>query len=288
MARNSPPARRSCHYGTTFRSTPVYFLQDDHDHWENDSPLTYPVPWFQLQLARMTQQLYYPEFLPDANRSVDLPYSTRSERGELSESFGTMRYGDLLEVLLYDVRRTLNVGDLNPIFWIELLRTARRADTSDTRHLIHVPSNPPGWTAESGSGIQMSCILKQSELTIRFEATLATGWADQHDESCSLWRTYRNPMVISGDSYSRVAPCCSGNRSFADNPITAVLCGPVSTAERGFPSNVRGRAAPSAYLDFQQQFPPIEEHGFSIVDFERDRIEVKLFKWDVNSQPQRH
>ena len=24
---------------------------------------------------------------------------------------------------------------------------------------------------------------------------------------------------------------------------------------------------------------------FSIVDFERDSIELKLFKWDVNSQP---
>ena len=76
------------------------------------------------------------------------------------------------------------------------------------------------------------------------------------------------------------------NRNAFDNPITAVLCGPVSTAEWGFPSNVRGvAAAPSAYLDFQEQSSPIEEHGFSIVDFERDRIEVKLFKWDVNSQP---
>ena len=28
------------------------------------------------------------------------------ERGELSESFGTLRYGDLLEVLLYDVRHS--------------------------------------------------------------------------------------------------------------------------------------------------------------------------------------
>jgi hypothetical protein len=44
-------------------------------------------------------------------------------------------------------------------------------------------------------------------------------------------------------------------------------------------------SAPSQYLDFQEQVPPIEEHGFSIVDFEQDRIVVQLFKWDVNSQP---
>ena len=95
-------------------------------------------------------------------------------------------------------------------------------------------------------------------------------------------------MVISGDLHATGvgAMLGSGNRSFADNPIITVLCGPVSTAEWGFPSNVRGvAAAPSAYLDFQEQIPPIEQHGFSIVDFEADRIELKLFKWDVNSQP---
>ena len=59
-------------YGTDFRSTPVFFLQDDHDHWDNDVAsdefVSFPVPWFQVQLARATQQLYYPEFLHDPNR----------------------------------------------------------------------------------------------------------------------------------------------------------------------------------------------------------------------------
>ena len=281
-------------YGTTFRSTPVYFLQDDHDHWENDSPLTYPVPWFQLQLARTTQQLYYPEFLPDANRSVGLPYSTRSERGELSESFGTMRYGDLLEVLLYDVRRTLNVGNLNSVFLDRTVENwlAERTASTDTRHLIHVPSNPPGWTAGKWGEWYPDVLHPETgELTTQIpKPHWRQGWADQHDRIMQSLADmkHRNPMVVSGDLHATGVGTMfgSGNRSFADNPITAVLCGPVSTAEWGFPSNVRGvAAAPSAYLDFQQQFPPIEEHGFSIVDFERDRIEVKLFKWDVNSQP---
>ena len=64
-------------YGTDFRSTPIFFLQDDHDHWENDAAsdeiVNFPIPWFQLQLARATQQLYYPEFLPDAARPTGLP-----------------------------------------------------------------------------------------------------------------------------------------------------------------------------------------------------------------------
>ena len=63
-------------YGSDFRSTPVFFLQDDHDHWENDAVTdeiaNFPIPWFQLQLARATQQLYYPEFLPAARRPAGL------------------------------------------------------------------------------------------------------------------------------------------------------------------------------------------------------------------------
>ncbi|MCH2465585.1 MAG: hypothetical protein MK237_06750, partial [Gemmatimonadetes bacterium] len=72
-------------YGTDFRSTPVFFLQDDHDHWENDAAGAFPIAWFQLQLARATQQLYYPEFLPEANRPPGLPWSSSSDRGDLSE-----------------------------------------------------------------------------------------------------------------------------------------------------------------------------------------------------------
>ena len=78
-----------------------------------DEIASFPIPWFQLQLARATQQLYYPEFLPDAQRPSGLPWSSASDRGDLSESFGTLRYGNLAEVLLYDVRRTMSLGGPN-------------------------------------------------------------------------------------------------------------------------------------------------------------------------------
>jgi len=64
-------------HGTTLRSTPAFFLTDDHDCFENDEfddklatlpPNTYGTPG-----AETTQRLYYPEFLPDANRLVWLP-----------------------------------------------------------------------------------------------------------------------------------------------------------------------------------------------------------------------
>ena len=67
-------------YGTDFRSTPVFFLQDDHDYFDNDEALdeivTFPPVWFQLELARATQRLYYPEFLPDENRPHGLPWGS--------------------------------------------------------------------------------------------------------------------------------------------------------------------------------------------------------------------
>lgn len=280
-------------YGAAFRSTPVYFLQDDHDHWENDSPLTYPVPWFQLQLARTTQQLYYPEFLPDVTRSIGLPYSTSSARGELSESFGTLRYGQLLEVLLYDVRRTLNVGSLNSVFLdsnVENWLTQRTA-SKDTRHLVHVPSNPPGWTAGKWGEWYPDVLHPETgQLTTQIpKPHWKQGWLNQHDRIMQSLADmkHRNPLVIAGDLHATGVGTmhAAGNRNFSDNPITNILCGPVSTAEWGFPSNVRGvRAAPSQYLDFQEQVPPFEQHGFTIVDFEQDRITAKLFKWDVNSQ----
>ena len=281
-------------YGTAFRSTPVYFLQDDHDHWENDSPLTYPVPWFQLQLARTTQQLYYPEFLPDVTRSRGLPYSSSSARGELSESFGTLRYGQLLEVLLYDVRRTLSVGELNAVFLDSNVENwlVQRTASQDTRHLVHVPSNPPGWTAGKWGEWYPDVLHPETgQLTTQIpKPHWQQGWLNQHDRIMQSLADmkHRNPLVIAGDLHATGVGTMhgAGNLDFSDNPITNILCGPVSTSIRGFPSVVRGvRPAPSQYLNFQEQVPPFEEHGFSIVDFEQDRIVAKLFKWDVNSQP---
>ncbi|MDP6094729.1 MAG: hypothetical protein QGG67_01845 [Gammaproteobacteria bacterium] len=280
-------------YGTDFRSTPVFFLQDDHDHWENDSPLSYPVPWFQLELARATQQLYYPEFLADQTRPAGLPWSTRSERGDLSESFGTLRYGQLAEILMYDVRRTLNVGDLNAVFidraveqWLNN-RTASR----DTRHLVHVPSNPPGWSAGKwGEWYPDVLDPETGTLTTRIpKPHWRVGWLDQHDrlmQSLSEMQ-HRTPLVISGDLHAIGMGEIqrSGNLDLSANPVTTVLSGPIGTSIGGFPSVVRGiRALPSAHLDLIEQAAPLEEHGFTVVDFTPDRTVIRQFKWDVNRQ----
>src|SRR6202022_3140128 len=72
-------------YGTDFRSTPVFFIQDDHDYYENDDAydeiVTFPPDAFMTEMARSTQSLYYPEFLPDATRPRGLAGSTSAGRG---------------------------------------------------------------------------------------------------------------------------------------------------------------------------------------------------------------
>src|SRR5688572_38475 len=97
-------------YGTMLRSTPVFFLQDDHDYFENDHAddtiVTFPPDPFMLALARTTQKLYYPEFLPDADRPAGLGGTGASGRASgVGEVFGTLRYGRLVEAMLWDCRR---------------------------------------------------------------------------------------------------------------------------------------------------------------------------------------
>jgi hypothetical protein len=98
-------------YGARCRSVPDFFMQDDHDHFENDEAtdrlISFPPDPFMLAAARASQALYYPAFLPDATRPLGLG-STRADG--ISESFGTLRYGKLLEVLMYDCRRFMSGG----------------------------------------------------------------------------------------------------------------------------------------------------------------------------------
>jgi hypothetical protein len=268
-------------YGTDLRSTPVFFLQDDHDHWENDAAGVFPVPWFQLQMARATQQLYYPEFLPDWGRPSHLPWSSVGDRGDLSESFGTIRYGDLAEVLLYDVRRTMSLGPravfVDPVVEEWLIR---RTGAQDVRHLVHAPSNPMGWSAGKWGEWYPDVLDEDSGglTTAVPKPYWPEGWLAQHDRLVGAMSAMRGraPLVVSGDLHAVGLGTMtrSGSLDLRANPVTAVLSGPVGTSQAGFPSAVRGIGS-----------TPPEHHGFTVADFTREGIVLRLFGWDVNSQP---
>lgn len=280
-------------YGADFRSTPVFFLQDDHDHWENDAAGAFPVAWFQLQLARATQQLFYPEFLADASRPAGLPWSSSSDRGEISESFGTIRYGSLAEVLLYDVRRTMTLGpaavfvDSNVEEWLLARTTA-----TGVRHVVHAPSNPMGWSAGKwGEWYPDVLDPDASGLTTTVPKQYwQAGWIRQHDRLVRAMSDMRAriPLVVSGDLHAIGLGTMlrSGALDLTGNPVTTVLSGPIGTSPGGFPSAVRGLpSTPPGHLDLEETMPPAEQHGFTLVDFLPDRVSLRLFRWDVNSQP---
>jgi hypothetical protein len=283
-------------YGTDFRSTPVFFLQDDHDYFDNDEGtdeiVTFPPVWFQLQLARATQRMYYPEFLPDVARPSNLPWSWSDEGSQISESFGTVRFGRLAEILLYDVRRTMTLAGPSAVFvspeveqWL-----LARTKAGGVRHLVHAPSNPPGWTAGKWGEWYPDILDEDGKLTAKKPKPYwQSGWLKQHDrllQSLSAMDA-RIPLIVSGDLHAvamgRILR--AGALDVRTHPITTVLSGPIGTAPAGWPSAFRGiGATPPAHLDLQEDVKPIEQHGFMLADFLPDRIVVRLFKWDLKTQ----
>jgi hypothetical protein len=286
-------------YGTDFRATPMFFLQDDHDYFDNDEAtdevVTFPPSYFMLALARATQGMYYPEFLPDPARPLGLPWSSAGDRvWGVSESFGTLRYGRLAEVLLYDVRRTQTLAGPSAVYldpqvekWL-LTRTG----ATEVTHLVHVPSNPPGWTAGKWGEWYPDVLGGDGKLTVKEPKPYwQPGWLKQHDRLMAALSANkaRSPLVISGDLHAIGIGHMlrSGTLDFRSNPITVALSGPIGcrTTPLGWPSGRRGTGAlPSAHLDMVEDVKPIEQHGFTLVDFTPDQIVLQFFRWDFRTQ----
>lgn len=281
-------------YGTDFRSTPAFFLQDDHDYFENDEGtddlVTFPPTAFMLRLARATQRMYYPEFLPHATRPAGLPWSSAGDGG-FSESYGTLRYGRLLEVLLYDARRTMTLAGPKAVFLdpeVERWLVARTA-ASETTHLVHGPSTPPGWSAGKWGEWYPDILDASGALTTKVPKPYwQRGWLAQHDRIIAALAANRArvPLVISGDLHALAVGTLlrHGSADISAHPVTTVLSGPVGTRPGGWPSARRGvGATPPAHLDVREVVKPIEQHGFTIADFTADGIELRLFRWDVST-----
>lgn len=274
-------------YGTRCRSVPVFFLQDDHDHFENDEAsdrlITFPPDPFMLAAARATQRLYYPAFLPDPNRPLGLG-STRPDG--ISESFGTLRYGKLLEVLLYDCRRFMSLAGPSARFLPETTEQwlAARMANSDAAHLINAPSTPPGWSAGKW-GEWYADLERQAQLTTaQPKPYWQQGWRAQHDRllaAASAMRD-RTPLFVSGDLHAigegRIIR--SGEHDFSGHPVITVLSGPVGTGRPGFPSFIRGMVPQvPAGIENEEGLKPLEENGFTLADFTPDQVTLRFFKW---------
>ncbi len=284
-------------YGTDFRSTPVFFIQDDHDYFDNDDAydeiVTFPPDQFMTQAARATQALYYPEFLPDATRPAGLAGASSDGRAlPVSESFGTLRYGRLLEVLLYTVRRTMTMAGPSAVFVdndVEAWLKARMA-APEVAHVVNAPSNPPGWTAGKWGEWYPDVLDPDGKLTLeKSKPYWQSGWVKQHDRLMAAMSAMRGrvPLAMSGDLHAIAIGRMlrTGTDDLSANPVVAVLTGPVGTRPSGWPSGIRKIGAqPSLHLQMEEQVKPIEQHGFTLADFTPDKVVLRMFKWDLKTQ----
>jgi hypothetical protein len=208
----------------------------------------------------------------------------------VSESWGTLRFGRLAEILLYDVRRTCTLAGPSAVYidpeaerWL-LARTA----AADVTHLVHVPSSPMGWSAGKWMEWYPDVLNSDGKLTTaKAKPYWQSGWLKQHDRLAASIAAMKGriPLTVSGDLHALGIGKIlrSGTLNLEKNPITAVLAGPIGTGPLGWPSARRGvGSTPPAHLDVKEEIKPIEQHGFTIADFLPDRILLRFFKWHVN------
>jgi phosphodiesterase/alkaline phosphatase D-like protein len=116
------------------------------------------------------------------------------------------------------------------------------------------------------------------------------GWLAQHDRIVSMIAAMKRStrLMVSGDLHAVAAGEIrrAGRLALDKTSITTVLSGPIGTGPGGWPSAFRG-VAPGvpAHLELVETVKPIEQHGFTLLDFTPDRIVVRLFKWDVKTMP---
>jgi hypothetical protein len=278
-------------YGTVCRSIPVFFIRDDHDYFDNDvasdTLITFPPNDHMMRLAQATQQLYYPEFLPDASRPLGLAGTGELGRpARVSQSYGTLRYGRLLEVLLYDNRRTGTMHGPTAVFvereverWL-----VNRMAAPDTIHLVNAPGLPPGWTKGNWYEWYPDRIEGGKPTVATAKPYWQAGWLAQHDRLVAAMHGMRGrvPLIVSGDIHAiAIAQMTrSGELDLSSNPIQCVLPGTLGTDGTAWPRAVER----PTHLDTTDQWAPIRENGFAVADFYRDRIELALFRWNGKTQ----
>lgn len=283
-------------YGTLFRGVPVFFLQDDHDHFDNDEAddrlITFPPDQFMLRAARASQRLWYPEFLPNPERPSGLPSASADDRPPgVSESYGTLRWGRLAELNLFDCRRHLSLGGPSagkvPSVVEDWLR--RRYAESPALHLATVPSTPVGWSAGKWGEwyVDMEDPTQPGRLTTGIpKAHWQSGWRAQHDRLLVAASARRQsvPLWLGGDLHAigEGTITRTGEHNLSANPVISVLPGPVGTGRPGWPSLIRGtRGLPPAGLEVREKIETLEMNGFVLVDFAPDGITIRYFRWKL-------
>jgi hypothetical protein len=280
-------------YGNALRSTPVFFVTDDHDFFDNDEytahQATLPPDSYGTPGAEQTQHMYYPEFLPDPNRPEWLPGGDRAGLPPgANMCFGTLRYGALFEAVLYDCRRFVNYkGDHAMIVpqWAEDWLIARTA-AEDTTHFFHVPSLPFAYSSGKLGDWYPDFLDKESGQMVVYKkkAGWQRGWFAQHQRLIAAMASQKRrvPVIVQGDFHASAAGSMyrSGEFDRLARPVHVVLTGTLATGDLAFPSSFRAiESKPSQLVGMQQALAITEKNGFSIIDIDADRIVFRMFTW---------
>jgi len=310
LKRASDP-QIACLYGTVLRSHPTFFLLDDHDYFENDTAMekdefdirllvlgwrspfvkggiSFPPDRFMLDLGRTVQKLYLPEFLPDRGRPTTLPGTGEKDRAPgLSECYGTLRYGKLLEALLYESRRfsTLTGDDAVMIHPAAERWLMERMRAEETRHLLNLPATVFGWSAGKWMEWYPDMRGKDGRLTKSIpKYKWQPGWFAQHNRLLEAASAMKDsvPLFICGDLHNQSEGWIrrSGNLDLSKNPVISVCSGSLGTGPRMWPSVFRGLVAePPTDIAMDQKLPPVEKNGFVIVELTEEKIVIDFYAW---------
>lgn len=265
-------------YEDRFASVPLVFVTDDHDYFENDNAgpwgYTFPPRPFAFNLQQRTQAMAYPF-------ALGRPKLGDSYRSETVE---TVRIGKLLEIALHDCRRGWSTGTGAGVLFPEAERfLIDRLRQSTAQQYIHAPSNPFGWTAGKLGEWYADGPSEKSAFE-NDKSYWQQGWFEQHQRLAAALggQKERAAISISGDMHASAVSAISrsGDLDLSRNPIRTILPGTIGTANRGFPSSVRGIFPwhPKA-LDAVDLAKIEERNGFSIVDVEPERVTVRQFRW---------
>jgi hypothetical protein len=279
-------------YGTALRSTPAFFLTDDHDYFENDEfddgVATLPPDTYGTLGAEETQHLYYPEFLPDANRPAWLPGGDLAGAPEGTNiSCGTLRFGKLVETLLYDCRRYVDYKGAHAKVipqWTEDWLIARTR-APDTAHLIHAPSLPFGYSSgKLGDWYPDALDRKSGRLvTNQPKPGWQPGWLAQHQRLVAAigGQPKRPGVIVQGDFHgSAAAKLLRADTVTLARPVHVITGGTLGTGDLGFPSAFRSiETTPSTLVGLEQSLAPSEKNGFTIVDVTPQKLTFTLFTW---------
>jgi len=279
-------------YGTSLRSTPSFFLTDDHDYFENDEfdarIATLPPDSYGIAGVEQTQRLYYPEFLPDANRPPWLPGGDKAGLpAGANMTFGTLRFGRLLESVLYDCRRFVDYKGAHARVlprWAEDWLVARtRAE--DTVHFFHAPSLPFAYSSGKLGDWYPDLLDERSGKLILYEEKPGwqRGWLAQHQRLVQALAAQkkRAAVIVEGDFHATAAGKMtrSGELAF-EQPVHTILSGTLGTGDLGFPSAYRGvESRPSQLVDMEQALKPVERNGFTVIDVTADKMTFSIFTW---------